>query len=158
MNFCAMKIIVDSGMFLATETIENKEDFRSLEESKMLANFSGKTPYTAQVWVHDNRLIKFRTSEEEAIALCKSYGVEIKNYPNKSNIYRERETNSVFNDKQYLTNMIERDLFSNEQELIQVEGHISLKPDNSYYKGRAEFLTEQIEKKKALLETISNTF
>lgn len=54
--------------------------------------------------------------------------------------------------------MVKRDLFSDEQELIFVEGHISLNSDNSYYTSRANFLTEQIEKKKTLLKTISSNF
>ena len=70
----------------------------------------------------------------------------------------ERHTNIVISDKLYLESMVEKDLFSDEQELIYVDGHISMGTKVSYMTGRKEFLEEQIEKKKALLKTISNNF
>lgn len=70
----------------------------------------------------------------------------------------ERHTNIVISDKLYLESMVEKDLFSDEQELILVDGKISLSSENSYWKGRKEFLQAQIDKKKALLKTISNNF
>lgn len=70
----------------------------------------------------------------------------------------ERHTNIVISDKLYLESMVEKDLFSDEQELILVEGKIELTSENSYWKGRKEFLQTQIDKKKALLKTISNNF
>lgn len=70
----------------------------------------------------------------------------------------ERHTNIVISDRLYLESMVEKDLFSDEQELILVEGKIELTNENTYWKGRKEFLQTQMDKKKALLKMISNNF
>ena len=70
----------------------------------------------------------------------------------------ERQTNIVITDKLYLESMIEKDIFKDEQELIFVEGHISMKSRINYMTGRKEFLEEQIEKKKNIVKHIGNNF
>ena len=67
---------------------------------------------------------------------------------------KERNVNMVVNSQLYLKGLVEKDLFSDEQELIQVEGKLSLEFDNAYLRGRKEFLKDQIEKKKNILENI----
>lgn len=67
---------------------------------------------------------------------------------------KERNVNMVVNSQLYLKGLVEKDLFSDEQELIHVEGKLSLEFDNAYLRGRKEFLKDQIEKKKNILENI----
>lgn len=64
----------------------------------------------------------------------------------------ERHTNIVITENLYLTGLVEKDIFSDEQELVLVEGKFDLNPDKSYWKNRKEFLKEQIEKKKEVLK------
>ena len=70
----------------------------------------------------------------------------------------ERHTNIVITDKLYLESMVEKDIFKDEQELIFVEGHISINSRVNYMIGRKEFLEEQIEKKKNIVKHIGNNF
>lgn len=70
----------------------------------------------------------------------------------------ERDVNVVISEKLYLESMVERDLFSDEQEMILVDGKILLTSENSRWKNRKEFLQTQINKKKELLKTISDKF
>jgi len=71
---------------------------------------------------------------------------------------KERYTNVVTTEKLYLEDLVERDLFKDEQQLILVDFKVSSTSENNYWKKRREFLREQIEKKKSLLKKINNKF
>jgi len=68
----------------------------------------------------------------------------------------ERGTNLVITDKLYLTSMVEMDVFGDEQELIHVDGKISMDETNLYLRGRKEFLETLIKKKKVVLNLIND--